>query len=188
MTEIEDGSHENGKELPNVAGKKVVDGLADVGIDPPSLSHRRDDGGKIVVGEDHIGRSFGYIGARFPHGTANVGGPEGGGVVDPIPGHGYHPTLFPPGLHDAGLMLRGDPGKDGEFLNVLLQKLLRHEVQLSSRYRQVPLDVDAQLPGDGHGGEPVVPGDHHRLDPGGAALGHGGLDLGPGRVHHAHKA
>ena len=43
---------------------------------PPSLSHRRDDGGKIVVGEDHIGRSFGYIGARFPHGTANVGGPE----------------------------------------------------------------------------------------------------------------
>ena len=46
------------------------------------------------------------------HGAANICGPEGWGVVDPVAGHGHHLALGLQGPDNAHLMLRGDPGKD----------------------------------------------------------------------------
>ena len=75
----QEGGQEDGQNLPDVAGEEVVDGLADVGIDPPALLHRRHHRGEVVVGEDHVRRPLGHVGAGFPHGAADVGGLQGGG-------------------------------------------------------------------------------------------------------------
>ena len=165
-----------------------MDGLADVGVDPPALLHRRDHRGEVVVGEDHVRGPLGHVGPRLPHGAADVRRPEGGGVVDPVAGHGHHMALLLPGLHDAHFVLRGHPGVDREPFHPLLQGLLGEEVQPRPVDGPVPGAEDIQVPGDGHGGVPVVPGDHHRPDPRPAAPGHRLPYLGPGRVHKAHQA
>ena len=141
-----------------------MDGLADIGVDPPPLLHRLNDGGKVVVCEDHLRRSLGHVGAGQPHSAADVRRLEGWGVVDAVPRHGHHPPLLLPGPDDAHLVLRRHPGKDSEFFNVLLQHLLGHEVQLRAGEGQVPWAADVQLPCHRHGRGTVVPGDHHRAD------------------------
>ena len=93
-----------------------MDGLADVGVDAPPLLHGGDHGGKVDVC------------ARFAHGAADVGSPEGGGVVDAVAGHGDDAAFFLPGLDDAELVLRGHAGVDGDPLDLLLQGLLRQEI------------------------------------------------------------
>ena len=69
-----------------------MDALADVGINAPSLFHRRHDGGEVVIGEDHVRRPLGHVGAGLTHGAADVRHLQGGGIVDPIAGHGHHLT------------------------------------------------------------------------------------------------
>ena len=185
--EVEQGGQEQRHNLADIAGQQVVDGLFDVGIDAPPLLHRLDDGGEVVVGEDHVRRALGHIGACDPHGAANVRHLQRRGVVYPVAGHGNHHALLLPRLHNAHFVLRGHPGVDGEFVHVLLQQLLGHEVQVLPGDGQVAAAENVQLPGDGHGGELVVPGDHHRADARGVALPHRVPYLQPGRVDHAHQ-
>ena len=88
---------------------------ADVGVDVPAVLHRLDDGGEVVVGEDHAGGVLGHLGAGDAHGHADVGLLQGGGVVDPVAGHGHQGAPLLPGPDDADLMLRGYPGVDGDL-------------------------------------------------------------------------
>ena len=162
-----------------------MDGLFDVGVDAPALGHGGDDGGEVVVGEDHVGGPLGHVGAGDPHGAADVGGLEGGGVVDPVAGHGHHLAPALPGPDDAHLVLGGHPGVDRELLHLPLQHFLGHEVQILSGDGQVSLPADTQLPGDGHRRQPVVAGNHNGSDAGGEALFHRPPHLRPGRVDHA---
>ena len=187
LVEPEEGGQEDGEDLADVAGEQVVDGLADVGVDPPALLHRRDHSGKIVVGEDHVGGPLGHVGARDAHSAADVGRLEGGRVVDAVPRHGHHLSLLLPRLDDAHFVLRGHPGKHRELLHVLLQQLLGHEIQVLTGDGQVAGLENIQLLGNGHGSELVVPGDHHRPDAGGVAAAYRLLYLRPGRVNEAHQ-
>ena len=187
LVEVEEGGQKQRHNLADIAGEQVVDGLFDVGIDAPALLYRLDDGGEVVVGEDHVRRALGHVGAGDPHGAADVGHLQGRGVVHSVPRHGHHHALLLPRLHDPHLVLGGHPGIDGEPVHVLLQQLLGHEVQVLPGDGEVAAAEDVQLLGDGHGGELVVPGDHHRAYPRGVALFHRGLDLQPGRVDHAHQ-
>ncbi len=67
-------------------------------------------------------------GRTVAKGAADVGSPEGGGVVDAVAGHGDDAAFFLPGLDDTELVLRGHAGVDGDPLDLLLQGLLRQEV------------------------------------------------------------
>jgi hypothetical protein len=87
-----------------------MDGLFDVGVDPPALLHRGNDGGKIVVGQDHIGCAFCHVGTGQAHGASDIGGLEGRGVIDPVPRHGHDLAPLLPGFHDSHLVLRGHAG------------------------------------------------------------------------------
>ena len=165
-----------------------MDGLADVGVDAPPLLHGGDHGGKVVVGEDHVRRALGHVRARFAHGAADVGSPEGGGVVDAVAGHGDDAAFFLPGLDDAELMLRGHAGVDGDPLDLLLQGLLRQEIQPRPVDGLVPRPEDVQLAGDGHRRLLVVAGDHNGPDARRRAALHRRPGFGPGRVHHADEA
>ena len=142
LVEVEHRGAEDGENFSDVAGEQVVDGLLDVGVDAPALLHGGDDGGEVVVGEDHIGGSLGHVGAGNPHGAADVRHLEGGGVVDAVAGHGHHLSPGLPRLDDTHLVLGGHPGIDGELLHLLLQHLLGQKVQILPRQGQVPGTVD----------------------------------------------
>src|SRR5699024_2364816 len=163
-------------------------GVLDVGVHAAAVDHRLDDGGEVVVGQDHGGRVLGHLGAGDAHGYADVGLLQGGGVVDAVAGHGDNLALALPGVDDADLMLRGHPGVDRDVLQPLVQIGVAHLVKLHAGEGLVPLQEDAQLPGDGGGGDLVVAGDHDGADAALLGVGHGLDGLGPGRVDHGNEA
>ena len=186
--EVEKGGQKQSENFPDVARQKVMNGFLDVGINAPSLFHGVDDGGEVVVGEDHICGALSHIGAGNSHGAANVGGLQSGGVIYAVPSHGHHHASLLPGLNDAHFVLGGDPSIDRETLHVLLQQLLGHEVQILTGNGQIPRAENVQIPSDGHGRQPMISSNHHWTDPCTVALDYRLPDLCPGRVDHPHQA
>jgi hypothetical protein len=101
---------EHGQDLAGVGGQQVAQELADVGEDRPSLADGGHDGGEVVVGQDHLGRFFGDVGAGDAHGDADVGRLERGGVVHAVAGHGHDVAVGLEGVDDAELVLGRDRG------------------------------------------------------------------------------
>src|SRR3546814_17101769 len=71
-----------------VGRQRPRDHLADIVIDRPPLVNRRDDGGEIVVQQNHFGGLTGGLGSLDAPGRADIGLLERGRVVDAVPGHG----------------------------------------------------------------------------------------------------
>jgi hypothetical protein len=63
---------------------------------------------KFVVGEHHVGRLPGDVGAGDSHRDADVGGAQGRRVVHAVPGHGDHVAVPLQRVHDAQLVRRID--------------------------------------------------------------------------------
>jgi hypothetical protein len=78
------------QEFPGVAGQQVLEGLADVVVNAAAFLDGGDDGGEVVIGDDHVRGLLGDFRARFSHGDADVGALDGGRVVDAIAGHRDH--------------------------------------------------------------------------------------------------
>ncbi len=77
---------ENPRHVPR---QQKLNGPADVGIDVPAVLHRLHNGGEIVVYEHHVGGVLGHVCAGDAHGHTDVRLLQGGGVVDPVSGHGH---------------------------------------------------------------------------------------------------
>ena len=54
----------DGEDLAHVRRQQVAQELLDVVEDHPALPDRGDDGGEVVVGEDHLGRFLGDLACR----------------------------------------------------------------------------------------------------------------------------
>ena len=78
----------------------------------PSLFHRIHNGGKIIVHQDHIGGIFCHVGSRSAHGTADIRFLKRRGVVDAVPGHGYHLSVVLKCLHQTNFVGGRNSGKD----------------------------------------------------------------------------
>ena len=65
-----------------------MDELQDVGVDDPPLLDGRDDGGEVVVRDDHVGSLLGHLRPFDAHRHADVGLLEGRRIVDAVAGHG----------------------------------------------------------------------------------------------------
>ena len=59
------------------------------------------DGAQVVAEQDHVGGDDGHVGARA-QGQAELGGGQGGSVVDTVPDHGSRTA--------SGLQIRDHPG------------------------------------------------------------------------------
>ena len=77
-----------------------------------------DDGGEVVVGEDHFGGVFGDFGAGDAHGDADVGAGEGGGVVDAVAGHGDDVALFFEDADQPDLVFGGGAGDHADAVDL----------------------------------------------------------------------
>ena len=98
-----------------------MNGFSNVGVDAPPFLDGGNDGGEVVVRENHVGCPLGHVGARHSHGAADVRRLEGRGVIDAVSSHGHHMAPLLPRLYDAHFVLRSHPGKDGKFFDVLLR-------------------------------------------------------------------
>ena len=157
--------------------------LDDVVVDAAALADRADDGGEVVIGEDHRGGFLGHLGAGDAHGHADVGPTQGGRVVHPVAGHGHDVAAALQRAHDADLVLGGDPGDDADLVEPAGEVVVvRDPVQVGAGDR---VAGDAEVGGDGPGGHRVVTGDHPDSDARVAALGDGLAGLGAGRVDDA---
>lgn len=58
-----------------------------------TLLHASDNGGKVVIQQDHVSRLLRDVGASDAHGNANVCLLQRGGVVHTIPRHGNNGSL-----------------------------------------------------------------------------------------------
>ena len=171
-----------------VAGEQELDGLLDVGINIPAVLDGLDDGGEVVIRQHHTGSVLGHLGAGDAHGHADVRLLQGRGVVDAVAGHGHQIAPLLPGPDDADLVLRGHPGIHADPGYELPQFLIAHGLNDGTLHGLGAGGEDADLLGDGGGGDLVVAGNHDGPDTGGDALTDGRLGLLPGRVHHGDEA
>ena len=80
--------------------------LLDVCVNSAPFLDRVDDGSEIVVGQHHVGRFLGHIGAGDSHGNSDVRHFYCGRVVHPVPGHGHDLSLVLERFDDAKFMFR----------------------------------------------------------------------------------
>ncbi len=107
----EERAEEHHPDLAGVRGEGVANEPADVVVDPPPFTDGGDDGGEVVVGEHHVGRLLGHLGAGDAHRDADVGVRKRRGVVDTVAGHGDDVAVRLPGLDDVELLLRARSGR-----------------------------------------------------------------------------
>mmetsp|Transcript_12653 Transcript_12653/g.39934 ORF Transcript_12653/g.39934 Transcript_12653/m.39934 type:complete len:787 (+) Transcript_12653:1142-3502(+) len=191
---------EEGADLGDVGGERVGDGLLEVIEDEAALLHAVDDGGEVVIHEDHVGRLLGDVLAGDAHGHADVTLLERGGVVDAVARHGHDLAAALRVLHNEELVGGGHAGphdllvrEGGVPLGHLL--LLVSDVHPvadgvavdNGRLAGVPLLLvdDSNGLGDGLRGDGVVARHHEHLDARALALGNslghalaGGVDEG----------
>ena len=72
-----------------------------------------DDRGEVVVGEDHVRRLLGDVGAGDAHRDADVRRLQRGRVVDAVAGHRDDPAVGLQRVDDPQLVLRRDARVDG---------------------------------------------------------------------------
>ena len=156
-------------DLADVAGEQVEHKLADVLKDDSSLPDGDDDGGKGIVGEDHIGGFACNLGAALTHGDADVGLFQGGGVVHAVAGHRDDGTRILMCGEQIHLLFRADTGKDAgteEAPPLLLGELV--QVLQVAPMDHLSLLVLREPYGEGHAPDRsgLVAGDHHDVDTG----------------------
>ena len=80
-----------------------------------ALADGADDRREVVVGEDHVRRLLGDVGAGDAHRDADVRRLQRGRVVDPVAGHRDDPPVRVERVDDPQLVLRRDAGVDGHL-------------------------------------------------------------------------
>ena len=67
-----EGGVEHAEDSGHISGQQELDGVLDVAVHVASVGHRFDDGGEIVVRQNHGGRVLGYLSAGDAHGHADI--------------------------------------------------------------------------------------------------------------------
>ncbi|AUX37512.1 uncharacterized protein SOCE836_097370 [Sorangium cellulosum] len=174
-------------ELRDVAREHIAHEAADILLDGPPFLDGRHDRGEVVVGEDDVRRLLGHLRAAQPHGHADVGGAERGGVVHAVAGHHDHLAGPPQHLHHPQLLLRRRAREGRAGLEQLQERPVIHRVDrrpLGQAIRRIQPD------GGGHRarGRGVIARQDHDPHAGAPAGGDRRGDLGPRRVVEADQA
>ena len=178
-------TQEDDDDFGDIRPQQEADHLLDIGVDASAFLDRVDNGRKVVVRERHVRRPLGDVRARDTHRAADVRRLERGRVVDAVARHGDDLSLLLPCLDDPDLVLGRNARIDGDALDLLVQLLVAHRVQLRARDRLIALQKDTQFLSDRGRRRDVVARDHDGLDARLAADGDCRLCLGTGRVDHA---
>ena len=108
----EENVGEEGRDLGNVGGEGVGDGLLEVIKDETSLFYSDDDGSEVVIEEDHVSGLFRHIRSSDTHSNSNVGLLQSRRVVDSVSSHGDDFTLLLETFDDHQLLLGRGTSED----------------------------------------------------------------------------
>ena len=87
--------------------------MADVAVYISSIGHSFDNGGKVVICQDHGCGILRHFCSGDPHGDTNICLFKGRGIINPVSSHCYNVASGLPCIDNADFMLRGDPGING---------------------------------------------------------------------------
>ena len=177
--DVEDRRTEEHRDVGVAGGHLEADEAQQVVVDVAADADRLDDGGVVVVGEDHVGRGLGDLGAGDPHGDADVGLLDRRCVVHAVTGHGHDVVLLPQDVHELHLVLGCDSADHADVVDLTARFLVAHGAEVGTGDS---LALDAQLLRDDLARECGVTGDHADLHAGCMALGDGRLGGGSRRV------
>ena len=88
--DVQDAGTQEGDDEPEQGAHLEADVAGQVVVQAAAQFDGLDDGGEVVVGQDHHRGFLGHLGAGDAHRDADVGPLERGGVVDPVAGHRHH--------------------------------------------------------------------------------------------------
>jgi hypothetical protein len=92
-----------------------------------------DDAGEVVVQQHHIGCLLGHVRAHDAHGDADVSSLQRRGIVDAVARNCHDMLLLLQRLHDAHLLVNGDPREDVFSCRVnAAKRLVRRSVLTAS--------------------------------------------------------
>ena len=180
--DAEDPGHQEDRDVGHQGGHLEPEVLHQVVVERAAVGDRADDGGEVVVGEDHHRGLLGDLGAGDPHRDADVRSLQRRGVVHAVAGHRDDVALSLQQLDQPDLVLGRDPGDHADLGQLLEQLVVAHRGELGAGDRAA---LDPQLTGDRGRGGGVVAGDHPDPDAGVVALGDRRLRLRTRRVHDA---
>eukprot|EP00962_Isochrysis_galbana_P012617 scaffold3572_cov125-Isochrysis_galbana.AAC.10 len=185
----------DGSNLADVGRDEVADEGLHVHVDGTALFDRGNNGGKIVVGEDHVGRFLGDLGARDAHSNPDGRLLQCGGIVHAIAGHSRNLASLPQDFDELLLVSRlcaREHHGVAVFGEQLPARCLR-EVEEFAAHKGAVLQrlarlEDANLLGNGFSRRLRVARDHHDADTRLFACGDGRWHLGPSRVFDTYDA
>ena len=157
-----------------------ADVLREVVVDLPALLDREDDRGEVVVREDHATGVLRDVGSA-PHRDADVGGLDGGRVVDAVAGHRDDVALLLQRVGQQHLVLRCDPPDHADVVDPGQPFGFRQRREVGA---ENGLTGDPELLGDRGTGRDVVAGHHPDPDVRGLGPGDRSLGLGARRIDH----
>jgi hypothetical protein len=181
LGDVEDAGTKERGDVAEQAADLEPDVPGEVVIQPAAEFDGLDDGGEVVVGQDHHRGFLGHLGAGA-HRDPDVGLLHRGRVVDAVPGHRDDLAFLPQDAGQADLVLGADAGDHAYAVDLGQCLLVAHGGELGAGEHGA---VDAELAGDRGRSDRVVAGDHPDPDAGRLRRRDRCPGGGPGRVDDA---
>ena len=132
--DVEDPGADEGENEPRQHDHLQPDVLHQVVVEPSPPLDRGNDGREVVVGQDHLRRILGDLGAGDTHRHADVGPGESRRLVHAVPGHRDDVALLLQHTDQTHLVLGRDPRDHPDVIDVGLQGAFRR-TGLRTRHR-----------------------------------------------------
>ncbi len=144
----QEGQHQPGRQhgddVAEVGGERDPQIGGDVAAAPPARQHGVADRGEVLLRQHDVGRLPGHV-HRVAGADADIGGVQGGQVVDPVAQETGGVAAGPQRRDDTGLVLRGAAGEDGGAVRHRDQFRVREAVQRVGGHHIVGADGPARV-------------------------------------------
>ena len=178
---------EDGDDLTNVGGDQVTDELFHVVVDGTAFLNGGDNGGKVIISQDHFRGGFGNSGSGA-HSNTDFGLLQSGSIIDTITSHGGNFLHGLQVLDDLGLVEGLDtsehPGAAASSTLFRNGQVIKFTTREGLAFSAFVLAKDANTLANGLSGVLVVASDHDDTNAGLTAPSNGGLNLEPGGIQH----
>ena len=180
--------NKDGNNLCKVGTQEELDALTNVVVDAPSLFAGANDGGKVIVSQNHICNALGNVGTSNTHTNTNISAFDGRSVVNAVTRHSCNHALFAPSINNANLVLRLNACINANCLNTLLKLFVRNLIKLCASNSLRAISNNTQLNCNSNSCINVVARNHNGTHTSAMRLCNSTLNLRTNWVNHAGKS
>ena len=187
-SKADQGCNKDGNNLCKVGTQEELNTLANVVVDASSLFARANDGGKVIVSQNHICNALSNIGTSNAHTNTNISAFNGRSIVNAVACHGRDHALLAPGINNANLVLRLNTCVNANCLNALLKLFVRNLIKLCTGNCLRAIGNNAQLNCNSNGCINMVTCNHNGAHTSFMSLCNSALNLRTNWVNHARES